>query len=77
MKKKSRKLSLNRETVRILEGGLEGAAGGFSKYCTESVTDCGSGCPNCDSTRCGGGSGGFCTAGVCSADCETGGACTL
>ena len=39
MKKLGKKLSLNRETLRNLgDGQLQGAAGGYSRRCTEAVS---------------------------------------
>ena len=74
MRKKSRKLQLNRETLRTLTHGLNRVVGGTN----ETLTVCGSQCPSCPSVRCEGGTdtGVICTGSVCSNTCETGGACT-
>lgn len=66
MKKTGRKLALNRETLRFLEG----VVGGY----TAGICDSGSGGRPGD----GGTDSSWCnSAGVCSNDCQTGGACTL
>jgi hypothetical protein len=82
VKKKNRKLRLNRETIRFLDSGLEQAAGGVTIYCT-NVTACGSACPACPSVKCeGSGTSGNpfgCTPYTndpCTGQCGTGGACT-
>jgi hypothetical protein len=73
MKKTVKKLTLNRETVRRLEGLKSGDAGGGALNSTACSLN----------LRCGGGppgDSGVCpnpTVGVCSNVCETGGACTV
>ena len=73
MKKKVRKLTLNRETLCSLED-LRSAFGAGSLGCTLGRR----GTLTC--TTCEGGGGNptnFASCGVCSNQCETGGACTV
>jgi hypothetical protein len=79
MRKNHRKLRLNRETIRYLTSGLDRVAGGLSAICPETVSVCNSGCPQCPSVKCEGGTGTgvICTGSVCSNTCATGGACTV
>lgn len=82
MKRKSgTKMTLHRETLRSLDPALVGqAAGGAFPPVETGYTDCISRCASvCCPNEGGGGSFGTCfnTCGVCSADCATGGACTL
>jgi hypothetical protein len=70
--KKKSKLSLNRETIRLLDSGLEYAAGGVSLVtCPPTVTCDDSGCPHCttdpNSLACG----------TSDIYCGTGSACTV
>lgn len=74
MRKKIRKLRLNRETLRRLDAGLEHVVGGF-----ETIS-CNTACPRgCESIKCEGSEDTYviCTGGVCSNECATGGACTV
>jgi hypothetical protein len=53
MKKRFKKMSLSRETLRTLDGHRLGkVAGGYSFFCTRNPTDCApaSGCASCDGT---------------------------
>jgi hypothetical protein len=80
MKKKMKKLTLNRETVRSLDsfrrvvGGTVNPTDGIA--CTHAL-----GCtPTQVGTKCVTGTGSYGTCGIsnlCSGNCETGGACTL
>jgi hypothetical protein len=69
MKKKPRRMALNRETLRSLED-LRSVPGGATYGCDLTVSRCG-GCTNENSYGCGGN-----TLENCSNLCETGGACT-
>jgi len=80
MKKRARKLSLNRETLHSLEG-LRRAVGGTDSDPTEVRTECfshcASNCSNC-TTESGTSAGSIlATCGACSNGCATGGACTV
>ncbi len=74
MKKRVKKLTLTRETLRSLD--LGGVNGGISLPQTQAPT-CATVAIRCNTE--GGGSDGGCfnTAGLCSDACATGGACTV
>lgn len=78
MKRKQKRLVLSRETLRVLDSStLSRVAGGIPTGFTPCLSDCArcTGGPPGD----GGGTGGsLCdTCNQCSADCQTGGACTV
>ncbi len=82
MRKKKLKLSLNRETIRGLDQGVEMAAGAATAgpVCQSQATNCMSNCPGCDTVKCGGGGNNtFTNFAGCSnyPICATGGACSL
>ena len=75
MKKKARKLTLNRETLLVLD--LNGIAGGIGPRPQTEQMACNTVAIRCNTE--GGGSAGGCynTADLCSNGCATGGACTV
>jgi hypothetical protein len=77
MKKKARRLTLNRETLHSLQhlhyvvGGVEATGR------TQCETRCASNCSNCGTESGSGDYSIFATCNVCSNECATGGACTV
>lgn len=71
MRKRRKKLQLNRESILALNRGLERVAGAAPSDNTF--------CLACPSVKCEGGTdtGILCTNSVCSDTCATGGACTV